>query len=68
MGDNQLQRDPDWDDVPTELGALDGRRVSVTGLDGDKGRWNRRGGLRTYPVSANPRAPRGKKLERSAPC
>jgi hypothetical protein len=32
--DDELPRDPDWDDVPEELALLDGERVTVIDEDG----------------------------------
>jgi hypothetical protein len=33
--DDELPEDPDWDDVPDELRALDGQRVTLLGVDSD---------------------------------
>jgi hypothetical protein len=41
MGDERQPRDPDWDAVPPQLAALDGKRVTITGFDPVKERWNR---------------------------
>jgi len=44
MDDPDVIRDPDMDDVPPELAALDGQRVTVTGRDMLKDRPNRADG------------------------
>jgi hypothetical protein len=35
MYDDELPRDPDLDDVPPELLALDGRKVGIVAWDGE---------------------------------
>jgi hypothetical protein len=48
VDDDRLPRDPDldaWDDVPTELMAANGKRVTITGRDMERDRLHRSDGV-----------------------